>query len=388
MAREDGGRVVFVAGALPGEVVEAEVVDERRSFARAVAVDILEPSPDRITPPCPNVAAGCGGCDWQHVSVEAQRRLRRQLVEEVLRRQGSVTEPVVRPGPVVAAETVRTTVRGRAGADGRFAFRRRRSHDLVEVGSCLVAHPLVEEVVAEGRFPGAGEIVVRAGSRTGERLVVVDRDAHAVVVPPGVSVVDRRSLGRGRRAWLHEEAAGRRWRLSAGSFFQASPEGAEALVQSARGLLAALDPPAGPLVDLCCGVGLFAGTLAGDRPVHGVERSASAVADARVNLADLRAQVTKVALARWRPAAASVVVADPSRAGLGPEGTAAVAATRAEACLLVSCDPAALGRDTALLARAGYRHVASDVVDLFGHTSHVEVVSGFRRLPAAGTDRR
>ena len=80
VAREPGGRVVFVEGALTGERVRARVTDSRKDFARAVAVDILEPSPDRVAPPCPALAAGCGGCTWQHVSADAQTALKAEIV--------------------------------------------------------------------------------------------------------------------------------------------------------------------------------------------------------------------------------------------------------------------------------------------------------------------
>jgi len=382
VARQGSGRVVFVAGALPGETVSAELVEERKSFARASVREILQPSGSRAEPPCPHVAQGCGGCDWQHAVPEAQHGYRLALVSEVLTRQGAIIDPVVRSGPAVPYTGVRTTVRGHAGPDGRFAYRRRRSHARIEVDSCLIAHPLVQELVAEGRFPGAGEVMIRIGSRTGERMVVVDRAAHHVKAPADVIVVERRALASGRRAWLHEEAVGRRWRISAGSFFQASPEGAEALVASVAGFVECESAGLGPLVDLCCGVGLLAGSVAVDgQKIIGVERNGSAVSDARVNLADRRHRLVKVAVARWRPSPAAVVVADPARSGLGEVGVGAVSATGAQLCVLVSCDPAALGRDARLLQGAGYCHLASEVVDLFGHTSHVEVVSAFVKQP-------
>lgn len=386
VAREASGRVVFVSGAGPGETVRVELTDERRTFARGSVLDVVAPSPDRVVPPCPHVAAGCGGCDWQHLAVDAQRRLRRDLVVEVLGRAGGITAPRVDAGIALPAERLRTTVRGTAGIGGRFAFRRRRSREPVEVDSCLIAHPLVEELVAEGRFGTAHDVTIRVGSRTGERLVVVGPSARDVQVPPGVTVVGTDELAKGHRAWFHEEVAGRTWRVSAGSFFQASPEGAEALVAEVNAMIADAGPREGRLVDLCSGVGLFAGTV-GDRwRVTGVERSASAVADARHNLADTDARLVKVALGRWRPGPADVVVADPARSGLGAEGVRAVAGTGAARCILVSCDPGALGRDVGLLREAGYHHDRSVVLDLFGHTGQVEVVSGFTLGDPAGTD--
>jgi 23S rRNA (uracil1939-C5)-methyltransferase len=387
VAREETGRVVFVGGALGGERVTADVFDERSTFARATTLSVIEPSPDRVEPPCPHVAEGCGGCDWQHVAPGVQRELRRSLVEDVLDRAKGIVAAGVGLGPEIPAEHVRTTVRGIAGPDGRFAFRRRRSHEPVQVGSCLISHPAVEEIVRDGRFGTAREVTVRAGARTGERLVLVDPCADGVHVPDDVTVVSTGQLAQGHRAWIHEQAAGRRWRISAGSFFQASAEGAEALVQAVGSYVEQL-PGAERMVDLCCGVGLFAGTVGAQMSVLGVERSASAVADARHNLADVEARIVKVALARWRPTRADVVVADPARAGLGRDGVRAVAGTGAELCVLVSCDPAALGRDASLMAAEGFEHVGSTVLDLFGHTSHIEVVSGFRRASPTGRSGR
>jgi 23S rRNA (uracil1939-C5)-methyltransferase len=374
LARDAAGRVTFVAGALPGERVRAEVVEQRRDFARATVVELLEPSPERVEPPCPFVAAGCGGCDWQHVRPAAQRDLKVGVVADALRRQAHL-EVAVDPGPALPALGYRTSVRGVA-RDGRFGFRRRASHEVVPVDPCLVVHPLLAELVADGRFPD-GEVVLRAGARTGERLVVVAGDGSGTTVPEGVRVVGAAALRSGRRAWYHEEVAGRRWRISATSFFQARPDGAEALVAEVARALEGATP--GPLVDLYGGVGLFAGALEAAGPVTLVEESRSSVADARVNLADRGARVIRADVAHWGATKATAVVADPPRTGLGRAGVGAVTATGAERLALVSCDAAALGRDARLLAAAGFELTHATLVDLFPHTSHVEVVARFDR---------
>ena len=416
VAREPSGRVVLVAGALPGELVDAEIVDQRRDHARADVVAVREAAPGRADPPCPFVAAGCGGCGWQHVAPAAQRQLKVDVVTDALRRQGGVAHPRVSAGPVLRATAYRTTLRGAADDRGHFALRPRHSHDLVAVPACLVAHPLVAEVLARGRFPPGAEITVRVGARTGERMVVVDAlehpadaadaaDVAAVTVPQDVRVVTGAELAAGRRAWIHEVVAGHRLRLSARSFFQARPDGAEALVDAVR---TALDGALGAgtrLADLYGGVGLFAVALAHDvgAAAHGVasadgggaagpeaggddngrvevvEASASSAADARINVSQLgeRVRVVRSDVARWRARRMDVVVADPPRAGLGRGGTRAVAATRAHRLALVSCDAGALGRDVRLLAEAGYRLVDATVIDLFPHTPRVEVVSRF-----------
>ena len=134
------------------------------------------------------------------------------------------------------------------------------------------------------------------------------------------------------------------------------------------------------LLDAYCGVGLFAGSLlqgrAGWRGVA-AERGRSAVSDARHNLADLDVKVVSAPIEHLRAPKADVVVADPSRAGLGRAGVHVLASSGAPRFVLVSCDPASAGRDTSLLAGVGYRPVESVVVDLFPHTHHTEVVSRF-----------
>lgn len=388
MARDAEGRVTFVEGALPGETVRADLREQRRDFAKATTTEVLVPSAHRTTPPCPFVAAGCGGCDWQHITPAGQRRLKAEIVADALRRQARVDVPI-ELGPELAATGYRTTIRGVA-TDGRFGLRHRRSHDVVTVGPCLVAHPLLDELINVGRFPD-GEVILRAGGATGERLAIVaggpDGPSDALDLPADVRVVTEGQLRSGRRAWHHEELAGRRWRISARSFFQARPDGAEALVAAVADALDGALAPGSHLVDLYGGVGLFAGgVLAGagagaaaDARVTVVESGASSVADARVNLADLDARILKGDVATWRPARADAVIADPPRSGLAKAGVAAVVATHAPRLALVSCDPAALGRDTKLLAAAGYELRSATLIDLFPHTSHVEVVSRFER---------
>jgi 23S rRNA (uracil1939-C5)-methyltransferase len=379
VAREPDGRVVFVEGALPGELVAVEIEDEHRRHARGRVTAIVEPAAARVTPPCPRVAEGCGGCGWQHVEPAAQAALKLTLVAEALDRLGGLPDAAVTPGPPLPATGYRTTLRGLVDGDGRFCLRRHHSHDLVPVPGCLVAHPLVAEVVTEGRFPPGAEIMVRVGARTGDRMVVVDGDAGGdVTVPPGVRVVNGAALAAGRRAWLYEEVHGVRLRVSARSFFQAGPDAAEALVTTVAAVLGDVGE-ADRLADLYGGVGLFAATLGRRGRVELVEGSPAATADARVNLADLDARVLQGDVARWRPRRMDAVVADPPRAGLGPGGVRAVAGTRAGRLALVSCDAASLGRDARLLAGAGYRFGGATVLDVFPHTPHVEVVAAFER---------
>lgn len=394
LGRHADGRVVLVRGALPGERVTAVVTKVEKRLLRADVDEVIVAAPARVAPPCPRVADGCGGCGWQHVTPDAQPALKAAIAADALRRIGRVDPPAIDLGPRLPATGYRTTVRAAVDDEGRTAFRRHHRHDLVVVGDteagCLVAHPLVDEVLRAAAFPGAREVVVRAGAATGERLVVVDPSgaARAVGVPDGVRVVGGDHL-RGSsptRAWYHEEVVGRRYRISARSFFQARPDGAAALVDAVRAAAAGASDGAAlgghsRLVDLYGGVGLFAAALGAEAGggVTLVESAPSAVADARVNLEGLDARVVAVDCRRWRPSPAELVVADPARAGLAAEVVGRVAATGASTVVVVSCDPAALGRDAGLLVAAGYALDSLRLVDLFPGTPHVEVVSGWRQ---------
>jgi 23S rRNA (uracil1939-C5)-methyltransferase len=376
VGHDAAGRVVLVRGALPGETVAVEVVSEHSNHARAVAVDVIEAAAERVAPPCPFQVAGCGGCEWQHVDPAAQRRLKAEMVAASLRRLGGLPDPRVRLGPELPAWGYRTSLRGEASEDGRFSLHRHRSADTIPVDECLVAHPLAAAVIGTGRFPPKAEVVIRVGARTGARLVVVDPSAVGTEVPDEVRVVGGDELDGGKRAWFHEVVADRRFRISARSFFQPRPDGAEALVgiaAVAAGEL--LTSSRHHLVDLYGGVGLFAAVLGGLARITLVESSPSAVADARINLADLDAKVIRADVARWRPRPADVVVADPPRAGLGRRGVRTVVGTSARRVVLVSCDAGALGRDARLLGEAGYELIEATLVDQFVGTPHVEVVS-------------
>ncbi len=389
LGRPEDRPVVFVRGALPGERVRARVLESHGGWERAELIEVVESSAARVSPPCPSVADGCGGCDLQHVEPSAQPGLKAATVVDALRRLGRITDPQVGIGAPLPAAGFRTTVRA-AVQDGRAGFRRLRSRDVVCPDHCLVAHPRIDAILTQGDFGPAGEVTIRVGAATGEALVLVAPSAQGVTVADqaGLLVVGEDELKAGRRAWIHEEVAGRRWRISAQSFFQTRPDGAAALVEAVR---AAAGPElAGArLVDAYGGVGLLAGTLArsaGPDPGHAgadsvvaVERSASAVADARVNLADDPVRVVRSDVARWRPSTADVVVADPARSGLGRPGVEVLARTGAGVIVLVSCDAASLGRDAALLGRAGYAFERAELVDLFPHSHHVEVVSRFTR---------
>lgn len=398
VARHEG-RVVFVRHALPGERVVAEVTEETSRFLRADAVEVLRPSPDRVVPPCPYAGPGlCGGCDWQHAGLEAQRRFKADVVAEQLRRLAGIERDVVVEEVPGAKDGLgwRTRVQFAARPDGRLGLRRHRSHEIEPVDACLIAHPEVEAVGAETRdWPGARAVEVIASS-SGERAVVVTpRSRRPVAVPeldaPAAILVDE---GRGRTSArrgsgvLHERVGDREFRVAGSGFWQVHPGAAQTLLDA---VLAFAEPEPGEwALDLYCGAGLFAAGLAEavgpDGAVFGLESDGAAVRDARANLRDLpQARVERgrveEALDRYAIERADLVVVDPPRSGLGRDVVSRIAALEPSRIVYVSCDPATLARDLAWLAGLGYPLAGLRAFDAFPMTHHVECVALLVRAP-------
>lgn len=380
VARHDG-RVVFVRHALPGERVTVRVTDgdEGSRFLRGDAVAVRQASPDRVEPPCPYAGPGrCGGCDFQHVELGAQRALKAAVVREQLQRLAGLDVPV-------AVEAVpgddaglgwRTRLQFAVDAAGRAGLRKHHSHDIEPVDACPIGHPDLPDVGTRS-WPGASgvEAIVSAA---GEQLRIVES--------PGGTSYD------GPRV-LHEHAAGRDWEVSGSGFWQVHPGAGDALVAA---VLGALDPrPGEHAVDLYSGVGLFSAALAGrvgeSGRVVAVEGDRTAVADAERNLADLP-QVEHVVDRVDRALATGslgggidLLVLDPPRTGAKRKVVDAVADLGPRAIAYVACDPAALARDVASFAERGYRLSSLRAFDIFPMTHHVECVA---LLEKTGSDLR
>lgn len=376
VARVDG-QVVFVRHALPGERVVAEITEVHRGFLRADAVTVLTAAPQRVEPPCPYAKPGrCGGCDLQHVAPPAQRQWKESVVREQLTRLGGLTDAEVDALDVHVAALPggplgwRSRVRYAVDAAGRAGLLKHRSHEVVPVDRCLIAHPAIQELPvlpADGtRWPDA-EAVETVASTGGDVTVTAYADGVATPVT-------------GPRT-VREVAAGRSWTLPASGFWQVHPAAADTLVTAVLDLLA--PQPGESAWDLYGGAGLFAAALA-DRVgptgrVTLVESADEGVRAARENLADLRAEVVSArvesALARRRiTGPVDVVVLDPPRAGAGARVVRDLVAAGPRAVAYVACDPAAFARDVRTFAGAGWRLAALRGFDLFPMTQHVELV--------------
>jgi 23S rRNA (uracil1939-C5)-methyltransferase len=370
LAKQESGRVVFVRGAMPGETVQVQLTEEKKDFARGDVVEVVTPSVHRIAVGCPHARAGCGGCGWLHIDVAGQQEFKMGVVLDALRRTARITDVTPTWGAALSPTGYRTSARAVAGPDGRLGFRAARSHDVVEIDHCFVAHPKLDGLLQLVKAPPGREVSLRIAVYGGERTALLEgRERGALEAPEHVGI--------GADATVREEIHGFVFRVSADSFFQTRPDGASALVDEVGRLLG---PVKGlTLIDAYCGVGLFGATVGREASkLIAIESNPSSVLDAKVNLRNR--EVVKSQMEQWKPRPADLVIADPARTGLGKEGAARLAATGAGRMVLVSCDPVAFARDAALLVGHGYRLVESTLLDLFPHTPHVEVVSLFVRV--------
>jgi len=423
VARPPGVPVVFVRHALPGERVMVRVTEVTARFARGDAIEVLAASPDRVAPPCPSAhPGGCGGCDWQHASLPAQRALKAAVVTEQLRRLAKIDREVTVEELPGTADGLgwRTRVQFAVDSGGLAGLRAHRSHDVIDVGDCPIAHPGLRDLgIPRRRWPGAASVEAAVSPEEEQREVTVVYDRRPAEVPDvgAESVHTRygRKLAPVRgRPYLTQHAAGRDWRVSAGAFWQVHPAAAATLTAA---VLAALEPkPGDTALDLYCGAGLFTGALAAavgsGGAVAGVESDEAAVADARHNLRDLpwasvqRGDVGVVLRERGprgRPGApggsgprggpprggrgraalppARLAVADPPRSGLDRAVIGYLSGDRSgtERFCYVSCDPATLARDLGLLLEQGWALEGLRAFDAFPMTHHVECVAWLAR---------
>ncbi|QFG68335.1 class I SAM-dependent RNA methyltransferase [Ornithinimicrobium pratense] len=418
------GQVVFVRHAIPGERVRARVteVGPKGRYVRADAVAVLEASADRVARPCPFSGPGrCGGCDWQHVSLEAQRRLKMQVVAEQLVRLGGFTPEEVQALGVTCEPVPgdqdglrwRTRVEfavARDGGDGAgspaadvVGLRVHRSHEVVPIDDCLIA---TEGVLGTGalRQPPPPSVVA---------LDAVDPSvSEAALVPLALIQEGRGGRGkaggpqRGRRGAgsrgarlglrplgkvpevterVRTQAGGSHdFTLSARGFWQVHPGAAATFTEQ---VLTWLAPREGERVlDLYSGVGLFAVPLAqavGPRgSVLAVEADRGAAGAACRHLAAYPwagavARPTAPALAELvaQGERADLVVLDPPRTGAGREVMEAIADLRPRAVVYVACDPAALARDLATARELGLELGGLRVLDAFPMTQHMECLA-------------
>jgi 23S rRNA (uracil1939-C5)-methyltransferase len=415
------GKTIFVPYTLPGELVEAHITSDRRSFANAEPDAILEPGRERVLPECEYFPA-CGGCQYQHASAQYQLQMKVDILQDTLvRAQLGTFEQLasLHAEPWAYRNRIRLQVDRRPKSGGGLAlcYRERGSHVNLPISHCPIAAPLLEQAIGT---------ILRIGQRSSlgdlceEIELFTNNEQDAILVSLFTSHSRSSVSARSGRAWepklrtfsemlksqlsmlkgvglfasghgaeqllgswgersLLYTVAGRKYQVSLGSFFQIN-----------RFLLPALlklvtDGRSGRVAwDLYAGVGLFAKALAFEK-VTAVEAAPFSFTDLRHNLAETNhrlVQSTTLDFLRTesrREPRPDLILLDPPRVGLGKEVCEQLSRIASPAIVYVSCDPATFARDLQILLQSGYHMQELHLVDLFPQTFHLETVTVLER---------
>lgn len=411
---EAAGLKVFVPFAAPEERIKARIVIRKPDYAVAEIVEIVEPSPLRVEPRCPYYRR-CGGCQLQHIAYPGQLVIKKLLLNDALQRIGKIFIPVANIAFKASEWHYRNKTQypvARKGNGLKIGFYERRSHNLVNISACLL-HPErfdqirlqvlesfnKEKAYDKKRHQGnIRHFVLRQGKDEEILVILVTRTkevpakwAAIANIPKVKSVVQNINPEKTNRVFGKETITlsgsgfvkkvllGREFRVSPTSFFQVHIPQAEELCRKVVNAVA----PTGTesLLDLYSGVGMLSLVLSGMvRKVTGVEVDPIAVADARFNA---ESQGVKNAVFLEGDASKlitelsgfDVVVLDPPRKGCDLETLSCIAAMKPRTVVYVSCNPATLARDLAILEEKGYFCERVEPVDMFPQTAHIEVVA-------------
>ncbi len=404
LARLPEGKTVFMPFVLPAEEVSATIVQEKSSFARATADQILKPSPYRTAPQCPYFGT-CGGCHYQHAGYTAQLENKRAILKETLLRNGKLEwkgEITTHSGEPWGYRN-RSRLKVRGGADFAIGYHRTASHELLPVKQCPISSPAINRVLTHlwelgesGKVPaGITEIEFFADHADTKMVLEIYLAPDAPEMHEFAAVLQAKAPEIKGIAFFAENTAAepgneqpkyavgetalpyqigeKSFRVSAGSFFQVNRYLVRELVQTVVG-----DFHGRIAMDLYAGVGLFATHLSKRfDQVFAVESAPASATDLQANAVKNVVPVLSTAegfLPRCINMQPELVVVDPPRAGLGAKTTQLLAALRVKRIVYVSCDPATLARDIRLFLETGYHVEEVHMVDLFPQTFHIESV--------------
>jgi 23S rRNA (uracil1939-C5)-methyltransferase len=386
LGRLSDGRAVFVPFALTGETVSIRTIEEKPSHVRAELVEVLEPSPDRISPKCLHFGI-CGGCHYQHMPYSIQVDIKSAILRDQLLRIGKISDPPLKQAVPCAIEwNYRNHVQFHLTRTGKLGYVDVHGRNVFPISECHLPEPTLDSLWPRLEFdPGLG--LERASLRLGideqTMLVLESADAPELELEADLSVVHLSGTDTVVMAgddYLSIKVNDRLFHVSAASFFQVNTGMAEKMVAH---LLEQLPvTPATTLLDVYCGVGLFSAFFAPRvGRVIGVEASPSACEDFTINLDDFdNVELYEAAAEAVLPGLdvkPGVVIVDPPRAGLEKRALDALMVLAPLRLAYVSCDPSTLARDAARLIAGGYRLVQVTPFDLFPQTYHIESISIF-----------
>lgn len=399
LGRLDDGRAVFVPYGLPGETVHVRLIEDKKRFARADLVEVLEPSPERIQPRCKHhfsLAANtpknnwpqvCGGCHYQHVPYEEQLAYKRAILADQLERIGQLESPPVQATvPSPQPWYYRNHVQFHISPEGQLGFQAPRGAGVLAIEECHLPEQTINELWPQleiESIPGLDRVAIRLGANDDLLIVLESSEPEPVSLSVDIPVSVLHQGPGGLLVLAGDdhiviEVNERLFRVSAQSFFQVNTPMAAKMVDH---LLENLDlTTQTTLIDAYCGVGLFSAFLGPHvGKLIGIESSPSACDDFVINLDEFdhvalyQAPVEDVLPElEARP---EVILVDPPRSGLGRRTLDGILALEPDTLAYVSCDPATLARDAKRLTRGGYRLEAITPFDLFPQTYHIESIS-------------
>lgn len=391
LGRLPDGKAVFAPFILPGETGRLWVREEKRGHIKADLIEILEPSPQRVSPRCPHFTQ-CGGCHYQHMPYEMQLVAKAEILRDQLQRIGGLAEIPLQPIlPSPDAFNYRNHIQFHLDPHGKLGFQAARTNQVIPIAACHLPEPALNEIWPQldiEPLPGLERVSLRLGMDEEIQLILESRDPElfefsvedlplsAVHLSPAGTVVLAGS------EFVGMEILERSFQVSAESFFQVNTRMAEVMVQHAVQHILEILPlePSQTLLDLFCGVGLFSAFLAPSvQKLVGIEVSPVACRDFAANLDEFdnvelyEAPVAEVLQqVNFHP---DVVLVDPPRSGLDRPAMDGLLAQGASRIAYVSCDPATLARDARRLSASGYRLAQVTPFDLFPQTYHIESIS-------------
>ncbi len=354
------GRATFVPLAAPGERVRARIVREKRDVAFAELVEVQTPSPARVNPPCPLFGA-CGGCQWQHVNIETQQAAKLAIVKRALRTEAVSLRT---PCPPFGYRDRAKFVSVRRGSQALLGFKRRQSHEVIDVPACPLLSAPAAAALAQLRqaLPPEGDVFVQAAPNG--TVGVKSANGTQIMGRHGESTAATLNIAGSNQPPLH---------IAVGGFAQVGAAANDELVACA---LAYVGDKPGSILELYAGAGNFTRFLI-DRSSHVVASDADATA--------LALGRTNVPAAQWHlpdeldlTQTFDTVFVDPPRTGLDALGFD-LARLADRAIVYVSCDPQTLSRDVRRLADYGFVVAGASALDLMPQTHHVEVVVRLER---------
>lgn len=399
------GKAAFLPFVLPGEEVEATLVEQKPGFARARAEKILQPSAKRIDPGCPYFQS-CGGCHYQHTGYEHQLEIKAAILKENLRRIAKLelqTELVIHPSPPWNYRN-RTRLKIRTTPEFAAGYYKYNSHEFLPIEQCPISSPLINQAIkalwqagAEGKITAEVEEIelfadaedakllvelycvptiaeAAAGKMAADLQQCLPQTAGVAAFRRTTTPAEPKPIATAGTPDLSYKTDHGTYRVSAGAFFQVNRHLIEELTKTVT-----TGASGQTVLDLYAGAGLFAVPLARSfAQVIAVETSQTSLSDLAYNspanvktVGSTVEQYLKSVPTRLSP---DLVVVDPPRSGLGENVVRGLAALRAPRITYVSCDPATMARDLSGLMKAGYRVEQAHMLDLFPQTFHLETV--------------